>query len=109
MKLFTAIFLLVSNVIYAQNCVINNFDSLPFHFQHPGLIGKMYEAIRHNDSSRYQVMLIRTFSQMCRNEAYHVAIISDGKIRITALTSDSVLLSQSLCNKDKYDIGFIVK
>ena len=96
MKLLTAIFLLISNVIYAQNCVINNLDSLPFHFEHPGLIGKMYETIRDNDSSKYQVMLIRSFSQMKRNEAFHIAISPGKKNKITALSDDSVLLSQEL-------------
>lgn len=109
MKLLTVIFFLISNVICAQNCAINNLDSLPFHFHHPGLIGKMYEKIRSNDSCRYQVMLIRSFSQMNRNEAYYVAIGSDRKIKITAITRDSVLLSRCLGNTDKYDIGFIAK
>lgn len=107
MKLLTAIFLLTSNLIYAQNCVINNFDTLPYHFQYPGLIGKMYEAIRSTDSGRYQVMLIRSFSQMNRNEAYYVAIDSGKRIKIVALTRDSVLICKNLGKTDKYNIDFI--
>jgi hypothetical protein len=108
-SLLIAVSLLFANYIHAQRCVINKMDSIPFHFNHTGLIGQMYNGIRNNDSSRYQAMLIRSFAQMNRKEAYYISIGLNGKIKKVVIANDSVLLSKSINYTDKYDIGFISK
>ena len=102
-------FLLTANLIQSQNCVISEIDSIPFHFKHTGLIGKMYNAMREDDSSKYQAMLIRTFEQVNREEAYYISIGLDGQFKKVGIVNDSVLLSKKISNTNKYDTGFITK
>lgn len=108
-SILTVMFLLMANLIHSQNCVISKMDSIPFHFEHTGLIGKTYKAMREDDSSKYQAMLIRTFEQVNRREAYYISIGLDGHFKKVAILNDSILLSEKISNTNKYDIGFITK
>lgn len=104
-NILVAIFLLIANVVYAQNCKISRVDS--FRFKQTGLIGKMYNGIKSCKDFCYQVMLVRSFAQMLKKEAFYIAINPDRKFKITAVVNDSVILSKDLLNTNKYNIGFI--
>lgn len=101
------ILLFISNMVYAQDCVIHNLGDGIYHIKKTGLIGQLYDSIKGDKSNAYHIVLFRTFQQMNRKDAFYLCISPDKTCKVMAITEDSVLIDRFITESNKCNFDSI--
>ena len=95
--------LLYSNIVTAQDCIIEKVPIKAFYFNQSGLINSKYENMKKTDSNNYQIMLINFLGYSNEKQCFYLSIDPNKKFNFETLTEDSIQLSGCINTTRKYN------
>ncbi len=101
------ILIVVYTPTFAQQCIINKVDSKPFYFSNYGCINKLYEKITTSESNSLQIMLINSFGQINKKEAFYISIDTLNRFNVSLLNEDSIVYTGILNTSEKYNTDIL--